>query len=296
MKEEDVMRISHLPACIAAATLLVSCATGETPWPDSWTTDSPADTALEPGLDWAPDTAPDTGLPDTGVDTGTDPGADTAIDPGTDPGCAESPCGLLPNCGCPSGQKCYVNVTASPFVRECTTAGSGDSSTICTSESSCGPATQCLPLYTEATSGESMCYDYCNSESDCPTDKSACFSFYTSETYPQICSHACDPLTGSGCPTGTKCGLFGLTSPPINFTDCQADAGSTPAGGYCTAETDCGPGTFCATSLTTCLAICQYPSGPECSMLETCTQFVDSGGSPVSIVLDGISYGYCDPT
>lgn len=290
--------LKPLISYLVSILLVAACATGsdDSSW---WDVDTGTDSTTEPTYDLPTEYIPDTPLdptPDPAVDPTpetTDP--DVGVDPGDD--CLEDPCGLLPNCGCPSGQKCYVNMDSSPFVRECTTAGSGDSSTICTTEASCGPATQCLPLFTEASSGESMCYDYCNSETECPTDKSACFSMYVGETYPKVCSHACDPLTGSGCPSGTKCGLFGLTSPPINFTDCQADAGSVSAGGYCTAETDCGPGTFCATSLTTCLAICQYPTGPECSGFETCTQFVDStSGLPVTILLDGISYGYCDPS
>jgi hypothetical protein len=283
------------PACLAvAASILLGCASGgDDPffW-DTGTADTAGgDTGLDPFL---PDTGLDTGL-DTGTDTPVDTATDTVVDTGPDTACTETPCGLLPNCGCDAGMKCHVNTTASPFTRECTTAGSGTSSTVCSSDSSCEAGTQCLPLYTEASSGESMCYDYCNSESDCPTDKSVCFSFYTSETYPKICSHGCDPFTGSGCPAGTKCGLFGLVSPPMNFTDCQADAGSARAGDYCAAETDCGAGTFCATSLNTCLAICQYPSGPQCSTSETCTQFVDSSSMPVTILLDGISYGYCSP-
>lgn len=241
----------------------------------------------EPGYD-VPDVhdafdAADMDVVDMPPDSGTDPGID----------CTESPCGLLPNCGCPPGEKCYVNTASTPFRRECTTAGTGDPSTICTSEAGCRPATQCLPLYTTAMSGESMCYGYCNSEEDCPTDASVCFSFFIGEIYPKVCSHGCDPIASSGCPSGTKCMIFRLTSPSVELTDCSADSGSTPAGGPCVTEADCAPGTFCGSD--TCLAYCTRPSGPECRFSETCQEITDpSTGLPTPVILDGISYGFCE--
>jgi len=200
----------------------------------------------------------------------------------------------LPNCGCPAGQKCYTNTTTTPsFTRECTAAGSGTSSSLCTSEAGCAIGTQCIELFGESTSPESMCYAFCNSETDCPTDASVCLSFFTTETYPKVCSHACNPISNSGCPSGTKCQLLTLTTSGTDLTDCTADMGYVSAGGYCAAEEDCSAGTFCAVSINECIAMCTYSSGPECTGFEICNLFQDEYGTDVMITLDGVSYGYC---
>ncbi|MBW2262235.1 MAG: hypothetical protein JRG91_09705 [Deltaproteobacteria bacterium] len=200
----------------------------------------------------------------------------------------------MPNCGCPAGQKCYTNTTTTPsFTRECTAAGSGTSSSLCTSEAGCAIGTQCIELFGESTSPESMCYAFCNSETDCPTDASVCLSFFTTETYPKVCSHACNPISNSGCPSGTKCQLLTLTTSGTDLTDCTADMGYVSAGGYCAAEEDCSAGTFCAVSINECIAMCTYSSGPECTGFEICNLFQDEYGTDVMITLDGVSYGYC---
>jgi hypothetical protein len=277
------------PACLAIAALLAGgCATGGSD-PYFWDTGI-VDTHGDTGL---PDTAPDTSLPDTGWDTGLDTPPDTAgdiyVDTAPDTTCTETPCGLVPNCGCPSGQKCSLVGS----VRQCVDAGTGVKGSPCTDDTQCAAGFLCVGLFTTEGATERACYPFCLDESHCSGDASICFEAFTGVT-DRICSLGCNLLTGSGCPSGSKCTLLTLTTTGQNFTDCTADAGSGYMGSICTLESQCGAGTFCGheSGVDECIGYCSITPSDSCTC-GMCQQFTDSVGTPVTIIFDGISYGYC---
>jgi hypothetical protein len=71
-----------------------------------------------------------------------------------------------------------------------------------------------------------------------------------------------------------------------------ADVGTGGLYGFCLDESYCASGFYCDAGVMECIGYCTISPSDSCSVW-TCTQFVDGGGLPVSIVFDGVSYGYC---
>jgi cysteine-rich repeat protein len=216
---------------------------------------------------------------------------------GTDTGsCPESPCRLRPSCGCPAGQKCRVVFSLLPATleKECGTAGSGTAGDLCTGDEECTAGTVCSVLYSEdAASTTAMCGDYCNGDSDCSGVGSICYPMLSSGDYPGSCTHACDLVTNAGCPSGTGCKALvmtlGTTEKPM--TDCGADVGSGSQGSYCTDDSGCRAGTFCAdtdgdTVGNQCFTFCKVAS-PACPSSLLCNSF------DTPMYYGTTEYGYC---
>lgn len=249
--------------------------------PDAGDTTLPADDAGTSDEATLPDEAT---MPDE-----TSTPEDTWVPDTTDTGsCPESPCRLWPQCGCPVGEKCTIDpaTTDTTLVKSCSTAGSGTISSTCTVESDCSAGTACFALFTEApTATLGMCFQFCAAQTDCSGAGSYCLPLITTASFPGACTHACNLLTGVGCPTGTKCNVYGLEGSDDLFTDCTSDVGSGAAGSYCAGEADCRSGTFCATSLGECIAYCTGP-GTACSG-GICNSF-----DPPTYI-GTTEYGYC---
>ncbi len=206
--------------------------------------------------------------------------------------CAETPCGLVPNCGCPDGQKCSLVTHGSSTLRACVAAGPGTMGSACTSDAGCAAGLICLELPSEEGGTAAACYPFCDSDSDCPGDASLCHEAFA-DTTDQICSLGCHLITSTGCPSGSKCALYVLTATGQPLTDCTSDLGS---GGYltmCAAESDCRSGFYCDSGAGQCIGYCSIWPTDTCIYGTGCRQFVDGMGSPVGIVFDGTSYGYC---
>ena len=245
----------------------------------------PVDSGTDAEDTVSPDTVEDTTI-DTVVD---DPVEDTIPDPEDDsPPCFEYPCGLKPNCGCPSGEKCSVDRTTG--TRHCTSAGSLEAGDRCSSDGQCEIGTWCGPMWTDAGADESLCMEFCRFESDCPGDASICLGDVPGETAVGICTQGCDLLTGDPCPGGSKC-YWMIATDDTHYTDCIADVGTGMLGDFCTGEVNCQRGHLCATSISECIGFCRISPPPD-TCTSGCLQFT-SGGSPVDILFDGVSYGYC---
>lgn len=200
--------------------------------------------------------------------------------------CGESPCRLVsPQCGCASGQGCYLNGT----VRQCGAAGSAGEGQPCSGATSCQPGLVCLNIGTSA-SPLNQCHRFCNTDSDCVGAGSLCI--YTLNdgmggAIPgvRVCSRACDPVTNAGCPAGAACHIYQeSTSPNRLFTDCAAPAGTGWEYTPCWDDSDCEPGLFCDGY--ECIPYCRI--GGYCPYSEPCRQF----NPPATI--GGTTYGYCD--
>lgn len=246
---------------------------------------SPADTSTD---------GDDTVSPDVLEDTPDDPALDTPADTGTDteydgPPCDESPCGLIPNCGCPSGQKCSLHPDT--MARHCIDAGTSTIAEPCENDDECEEETLCARMYSYSGEEEPICFGYCRDDGDCPGDASICLYALSPETTVGYCTIGCDLLTSEPCPDLSKCKWLESTGGEY-FTDCIADVGTGTMGSSCSGENQCQRGYFCSGG-TTCMGYCRITPPPDtCSF--GCRQFSISG-SPVDLVFDGVSYGYCWP-
>jgi hypothetical protein len=218
-----------------------------------------------------------------------EPVEDAIPDPEDDsPPCYETPCGLIPNCGCSSGEKCSVDRTTG--TRHCTSAGSLEAGDRCTSDTQCETGTWCGPMWTEVGEDESLCMAFCENASDCPGDAAICLGEVPGETALGICSQGCDLLTSDPCPTGTKCYWFVATD-DTHYTDCIADVGTGMIADSCTAEDDCQRGHYCSSGAGACIGYCRISPAPD-TCTYGCRAFM-SGGAPLDVEFDGVMYGYC---
>jgi hypothetical protein len=162
---------------------------------------------------------------------------------------------------------------------------------MCTSDEECTAGTVCSVLFSDyATSTTAMCADYCNRDGDCSGAGSICVGMLSGGGYPGSCTHACDLVTNSGCPSGTACKpleiTVGTTVTPL--TDCGADVGTGSQGAACSDDTGCRAGTFCANTGTSteCVSFCKVDVGTCPSML-TCYPF------DTPMLFGSTEYGYC---
>jgi hypothetical protein len=184
-----------------------------------------------------------------------------------------SPCNPACAFGCSCGW-CAVNNGAVTCLTE--NPGTKKSGDVCDPSNSadCSPGLYCL-----AECGTAHCHKYCdpsNGNADCSSG-STCSRTAISGSYQfSVCDFpktACDPVRGSGCPSGYACYPFDKTV----VCDC---AGIMASGGTCGLLRDCAPGYTCvnANSVSTCQKTCALSS--DCPSTTTCVN-----QSP--------TYGYC---
>lgn len=266
--------------------LPLGCAKGESPVLDvrpehgydfiyDPSVDVPPDYPFEPGYDVVPDTPYDYPV-DTGGDTGP---------------CSETPCGLKPNCGCPAGQKCSLDDTAS---RACVQAGTGSTGSTCMDDAECAAGYLCLATNPDGTMG--ACFPYCNADTDCTGNGSICVELATADgpiPNAAVCTYACDLVTNSGCPTGHGCDLYGMDRDEdgnidVDFTDCNSMVGAGTQGAYCTDESGCAPGYSCYTTELICLGYCFDPGG-----ISSCPSSTECIGFETPAYIGGREVGVC---
>jgi hypothetical protein len=205
-------------------------------------------------------------------------------------GCAESPCRLVaPQCGCPTGQGCYMSGT----MRACGVLGSATEGALCSSATSCSAGNICLNVAQSGTA-VNVCTRHCNFDSDCAAGALCVYELDdgTGMAVPGVnmCSHVCDPVTQTGCPSGSFCEIFRESMGAMRtFTDCTAPAGTGGHGAACIDASDCRAGYACVDPGTgdQCLHWCDVPTGSGCSGLTTCTGFT------TPIIVGGREIGVC---
>jgi hypothetical protein len=235
----------------------------------------------------------DSGIP-PGVDAGRrDSGGFPPVDSGgpRDSGggaCSESPCRLAPpQCGCPSGQGCYLGAGGAHV---CGTPGPENDGQTCAGETSCRAGSLCI-----GAGGQNFCARLCGTDSDCSGAGNLCLLELgdgSGGALPgfKLCTGACNPASGVGCPSTMGCALYSETAAPMRtFTSCRP-AGTASTGFSCTDTEDCAGGHFCADAGfgNECIRICTYPSGFECTGGGICNAF-----TPDPVILGGVQYGYC---
>lgn len=205
--------------------------------------------------------------------------------------CAESPCRLLsPQCGCPTGQACYPTGTT----RACAAAGSGTAGAACTNNSSCSATNMCLNVST-GTTAVNVCTHMCTTDGEC--GGGLCILQLDDGTGAPVtgfslCTHTCNAITQTGCPTGSECEIFQESTGAMRaFTDCTAPVGTGGNGASCVDDTGCRAGYLCIDptggTSPTCHKWCGYPSSTGCPGGQTCYEFT------TPIVINSIDYGVC---
>jgi len=211
--------------------------------------------------------APDAGAPDAG-----------ALDAGV---CTETPCGLVPQCGCGPGEACYV----SSGVAVCAMAGAGEDGDACAGNSSCAAGWGC-----EGDTGR--CARLCLDDVGCAAPRRCA---YAPGSPAGICvGDACDLVANTGCPAGQSCRIHRAqteTGDPLVTTVCSPD-GTTARGRACVENRECAAGLECVLTPgleRTCRPFCNSPA--DCGGGDTrCTQMFMPPSPEVGHCSDG-----CDP-
>jgi len=194
--------------------------------------------------------------------------------------CSEDPCKLtLPQCGCASGEKCTLTGTN----RICRDNGTDGEAQPCEgSPDSCVAGYICV----HADDDPYSCHKFCATDADCAPPQSICF--FDLGGAATLCSGACDPVGGSGCPTpGLKCEIGLDEGPPERFFTLCASEGTGTQGTACTGSGDCASGYTCVdTGTTTCAAWCEYSGTGYCAY-GTCSPFTDP------VMIGSTEYGGC---
>jgi hypothetical protein len=212
--------------------------------------------------------AADGSSPRTCVDGSCADGADGSPQGGP---CAESPCkAMLPQCGCPSGQACYL-AAAGP---KCTAPGIVDESDQCTTNAECIPGHVCA----QGQDGVAVkvCKRLCQADGDCVGPGSICLQ----DSGFKACSIGCNPVTSSRCPPSAACQLYQRSGDMAPFTDCGGIGTRQPLQS-CSDAFPCVAGYVCGTTSGGATACIKYCTPSDCSSCDVMGTF------------GGTSYGVC---
>ena len=205
--------------------------------------------------------------------------------------CSDTPCRLIsPQCGCPTGQGCFLSGTT----RACANLGTLAEGDPCSTATDCSAGTMCLNAG-DSTTVFNICTRHCATDSDCATDSLCVYELNDGTGTPipgvRLCSHACDIVRQTGCTAGTYCvGYRESTGAMRRFTDCSTPEGSGGRGATCVTNTDCQGGYACVDTGGTsdqCLHLCETATGVGCISGESCSSF------STPYILNGDEIGAC---
>ncbi len=192
--------------------------------------------------------------------------------------CARDPApGQDCNPACESGCKCGWCAASNGQVACVTgTPGTKKSGEVCNPSNSfdCAPGLYCVSECQTA-----HCHKYCdpsNGASDCAAVGGNCSKTVANGANPfSVCDFpktACNPVTGTGCPSGYACYPFG--------TGVECDCAGTNTGTACNLVQECAPGYTCINA------------GGAQICRKTCLMNSDCGTGQCSTAA-GVMYGYC---
>lgn len=234
------------------------------------------------------------------------PGPDSPLPGDPNDVCANDPCDLLDQCGCPDTQVCDLDLgdlaNGTTACRDVTSPG--------TETGACDVATDCAEGYI-CLGNPGQCRRFCDPDDDMCGSGAYCRIHVVYDAgggdFQDVpgavtCTKSCSPelASGNGCPDGFGCDSFIANSGQADefyHTDCRsAPASGGGDGADCSANSsrDCAPGFTCVTfdpggnETHECKQICLVPDG-ACSA-GSCTAY--SAGTPP--VVDGVEYGFCN--
>jgi hypothetical protein len=157
--------------------------------------------------------------------------------------CVPSDCDLGAGGPCPAGEACYLSDASSA---SCLEEGSGEVGEPCVAQNDCRGGLGCgFDMRCRAYCGPGL--PSCAGDERCT--EATGFDF-------GLCQPSgCDPLSGTGCPSGQACYASGPG------TSACLPEGSTSIGGSCGSVNECVPGAVC---VGTCRPLCDTRS-PSCS-------------------------------
>jgi hypothetical protein len=216
--------------------------------------------------------------------------------------CATQPCGIAPQCGCPTNTACDVDFSDLVGTACRQIISPGHETNDCNlGNGRCDADFVCL-----GGAGSRACKKYCASNADCVAPRGQCVIDITANNMPiagipPVCSSNCDPTNVGlgGCPTGWKCNIFVAThlGTDFNITDCApppTTAGTQGANCKVGADGDdnlCAANFLCTTvnggTNFNCRRTCNNV-GAACATGGTCIGF-----NPAFTVA-GTQYGVCN--
>jgi hypothetical protein len=206
--------------------------------------------------------------------------------------CSESPCRLVtPQCGCGTGQSCYLVGAA----RTCAPTGTVPEGGSCTNANDCTTGNVCVN-YSATAPYVQMCVHHCAVDGDC-AGGGLCVGEIgdgAGGVVPGVrtCSRSCDPIAQSGCAAGLECTFFQERAGAMRlFRSCGLSVGTGGVFDPCIDEDDCAPGYACQDLGLgfgpECTHWCNVGTGAGCSF-----GFVCYGFAP-ALIVGGVEYGVC---
>jgi cysteine-rich repeat protein len=192
-------------------------------------------------------------------------------------------CELVPQTGCPGGA-CDLDVTGETVCRD---AGEGPMGAACASVLDCAAGYTC-----SFVASQGICSRFCQDDAQCEGNGSLCAYGLTIGNQPvadvSLCSEACDPFSGFGCPAGWACHVSRLTGAG-GMTSCAPHDGGGGAGSFCADDLDCGIGLGCVatTEQARCRKYCEVGATIDCKSPQACVGFA----TPLTI--EGFEWGVC---
>ena len=199
-------------------------------------------------------------------------------------------CNNSPQCGCPSGQGCYISNIATGATA-CYAAGGTALGARCTYDNDCAAG---------ATCELGGCKRYCRYDSDCPggAGVKCVHSLYRPSEgadlipipFGDYCTDHCTPWTTNSCGTGMECWTYsGIGVTPGTWV-CVPNPSTNS--GACSATVDCRPGYICMTSGSTgnCRRFCRMAT-LDCGGSITCTAI--SSGTITGLYWGTTQIGFC---
>lgn len=160
-------------------------------------------------------------------------GAAAAADDDAGPSCepfALTPCNPVMSCGCEAGELCALADDASAIACVAGSGGSKARGESCKQTSDCMAGLQCPVTH--------ICSPYCARDADCGVGE-RCIPFEHEVSHQTVtgsgsCQTVCDPVSGSPCPSGTRC-LPSLEARTFKWAVCQSTEAVTlsPLGASC---------------------------------------------------------------
>ena len=192
-------------------------------------------------------------------------------------------CSIIPQDGCDPGDACDLGDPSSgPHeCRDVTKNGGVDS--LCASVTECGVGLGCF-----GDEGDFWCSRFCDSDAQCGANARCLVGLRDENDDPlpeKLCTNACNALAQTGCPSGLKCNIFGDGAQ--DFSDC-GPSGTQLDGQACTSHSECLPGSICLGNADVCAELCNLGGANTCAAGQTCRAFA------ATVIVQGISYGFCD--
>lgn len=176
-------------------------------------------------------------------------------------------CVILPQSGCPAGQKCTTNRAATGTV--CDPEGPNTRGQACTTanmEDSCAKLLTCI----DEGRGKTQCRQFCASDADCGPRAYCQYKLDAAGTY-KICSNACNAIYPGavGCQGGLGCYVAAT-----EHTDCKAP-GTAGDNQPCNTGTDCKAGMVCygPVGASVCHRICKKGDSAVCLGTDDCYNY-----------------------